>query len=153
MKKKALMSTKVYINIILAVAVVIYFALINFVFYRTVEENLILGLKMVSGLILMLGIFFLEVAYNKDSGRIAIYAIELLVLSIFTLSIQHIVEINKFDFSTYILIAAGVFVVYYILKSIIVFTKERKEYLDSLSDIREIVDIKPTKKEAKKRQK
>ena len=36
------------------------------------------------------------------------------------------------------------------LKAIILYTKERREYLRSLSDIREIVDIKPEKREAKK---
>ncbi len=153
MKKKALMSAKVYINIILAVIIMLYFLLINFAYYRTSEENLILGLKMASGLILMLGIFFLEIAYNKDSGRLAIYSIELLVLSGFTLSIEHIVKINKFKFTDFIFFSSCFFSLYYVLKAIIVYTQERKKYLDSLSDIREIVDIKPTKKEAKKRQK
>ena len=153
MKKKAFLSAKVYINIILAVVVMLYFILINFAYNRTIEENLILGLKIASGLILMLGIFFLEIAYNKDSGRLAVHAIELLVLAGFTLSIEHIVQVKKLLFTDYVLFSSYIFSAYYIFKAAIVYTKERKKYLDSLSDIREIVDIKPTKKEAKKRQK
>ena len=52
-----------------------------------------------------------------------------------------------------IIVSSYAFSIYYILKAIILYTKERRDYLKSLSDIKEIVDIKPTKKEAKKREK
>ena len=58
---------------------------------------------------------------------------------------------KKIVFEDYILITSYIFSLYYILKAIIIFTKEKREYLKSLSDIREIVDIKPIKKEAEKR--
>ena len=131
MKKKAYISAKFYVNIVLAVVVMLYFILINFAYYRTMEENLILGLKMTSGLILMLGIFFLELAYNKDNMGMGLNAIELLVLSGVTLSIKHIAEMKKINFPDFVVILSYVFFAYYIFKAIIVLTHERKKYLDS----------------------
>ena len=114
---------------------------------------MILGLKILSGIVLSLGIIFLEIAYKKDSGKLGIYAIEILVLAGFTLSIEYVGESQKFNFQSYIVISSYVFSIYYILKTIVLYTKERREYLKTLSDVREIVDIKPTKKESEKRNK
>ena len=150
MKEKASISAKVFENILLAVTIMLYFIIINFAYYRINESNLVLGLKIVSTVVFSLGIIFLEIAYYKDSGKIAINALEILVLSGFTLSIKHIVEMKNLNFPNFILISSYIFSAYYIFKAVIMYTKERKEYLRSLSDIREIVDIKPTKKEAKK---
>ena len=149
--KKQKISENVFENILIAVAIMLYFILINFSYYRLEENFLVIELKVLSAIVLILGIIFLEKAYHKDSGKIAINAIELLFLSGHTLSIMHVVEVNNFIFTDYILISSYIFSVYYLVKSIIIFTKERREYLKSLSDIREIVDIKPTKKDAEKR--
>lgn len=149
--KKQKISENVSENILIAVAIMLYFILINFSYYRLEENFLVIELKVLSAIVLILGIIFLEKAYHKDSGKIAINAIELLFLSGHTLSIMHVVEVNNFIFTDYILISSYIFSVYYLVKSIIIFTKERREYLKSLSDIREIVDIKPTKKDAEKR--
>lgn len=153
MKNKRKISRNVYENILLAVAIMLYFIIINFSYYRLPETYLILGLKILSGLVLLLGIFFLENAYHKGSSKLSINAVEILILSGYTLSIVHVVQANKFVFENYILISSYVFSIYYLIKSIFVFTKERRTYLKSLSDIREIVDIKPTKKQAEKRNK
>lgn len=149
--KNGKISENVFTNILIAIAIMLYFIVINFSYFRLENEIFILGLKILSFVVLGLGIIFLEIAYKKDSGKIAINAIEILVLACFTISTKHIVEVKKMVFEDYILITSYIFSLYYILKAIIIFTKEKKEYLNSLSDIREIVDIKPIKKEAEKR--
>ena len=153
MENEKKISANVFKNILLAVIVMLYFILINFLYYRINENVMIIVLKSLSGIILMLGIIIMEIAYKKDSGIIGINSIELLVLSGFTLSIEHVVEAKKLDFPNYILVSSYIFSIYYILKAIVIYTKEKKEKLKSLSDIKEIVDIKPTKKEAEKKQK
>ena len=149
--KNRKISEKVFTNILIAIAIMLYFIVINFSYFRLENDIFILGLKILSFIVLGIGIIFLEIAYKKDSGKIAINAIEILVLACFTISIKHIVEVKKIVFEDYILITSYIFSLYYILKAIIIFTKEKREYLRSLSDIREIVDIKPIKKEAEKR--
>ena len=66
---------------------------------------------------------------------------------------MHVTQTTNFGFTKYIFISSSVITIYYILKAILVYTKDKRNYLKNLSDIREIVDIKPTKKQAKKREK
>lgn len=142
---------KIFENIIIAIAMMIYFIIINFSYLRMEESILLQGIKIASIVILFLSIIIFEGAYRKDSGRIAINGIEVLVLAIHTLTIWTVINRFKIEFDTYVLISTYTFTIYYILKSIIIYTIEKKKYLDSLSDIHEIVSNEPIKKEAKKR--
>ena len=99
---------------------------------------------------MIIDIILMELAFRKDDGKIAINSVEILVLAFHTLSILHVVEIQKINFISYIIISAVTFIVYFLTKLIWIQTKERKKYLNSLSDIKEIVTNTPTKKEAKK---
>lgn len=149
MKKN--ISLNVYKNIIIAIAIMIYFIVINSMYYKLEKNNLLLILKALSIVILFMGIIILEIAYRKDNGRIGINAIEVIVLAGHTLSIAHIVELHKFEFANYILVSSYMFSIYYLFKAVFIYTKERKEYLNSLSDIKEIVANDPIKKEATKK--
>ncbi len=144
---------KIFENLIIAVAMMLYFILINFSYLRMEEDLLLQGIKIASLIILFFSIIIFEVAYHKDSGRIAINGIEVLVLAILTLTIRLVTARFKIDFGKYIVYLAYTFTIYYILKSIMLYTIEKKKYLDSLSDIHEIVSNEPVKKEAKKRKK
>ena len=144
---------KIFENLIIAVAMMLYFILINFSYLRMEEDLLLQCIKIASLKILFFSIIIFEVAYHKDSGRIAINGIEVLVLAILTLTIRLVTARFKIDFGKYIVYLAYTFTIYYILKSIILYTIEKKKYLDSLSDIHEIVSNEPVKKEAKKRKK
>lgn len=151
MEKSKKVNEKVFENIIIAVAILLYFILINFSYYRLEENNLVIGLKIISMMVLLLSIIIFEIAYKKDSGKIAIYGIEILVLASHALSIMQVVEIAKLNFTTYILISSYAFVIYYILKAVILYTIDKRNYLKSLSDIKEIVNNEPIKKEATKK--
>ena len=150
---KSKISRYVYENILIAVAIMIYFILINFTYLRIDEEILSIVLKIFSGIILILSLILIEIAYKRDSGKIAINGLELLVLAGYTLSITHVVQVAQVSFTDYILISSYSFSTYYLLKAVIVFTKERREYLKSFNDIHEIVKNEPIKKEAKKKNK
>ena len=146
-----LIRKKIFENLIIAIAMMLYFIVINFSYIR-VDENLLLqGIKIASLVILFMSIVTFEIAYNKDSGSIAINGIEVLVLAIHTLTIRIVVNKFKIDFDKYVLYSTYTFAIYYVLKSMIIYTIEKKKYLDSLSDIHEIVNNEPVKKEAKKR--
>ena len=142
---------KIFSNILMAIGIMVYFIVINFSYIRLDEKKLINGLKLVSMLILFLSIIIFEIAYHKDSGKIAINGIEILMLAIHTLTIWNIVNKIDISFQTYILFSTYAFAIYYILKSILIYTREKRKYLKSLSDIHEIVSKDPIKKEAKKR--
>ena len=69
---------------------------------------------------------------EKDSGKEALTGIELLCLSMHSLSIMHVINFFKYDFTTYLIISSIVFSIYYILKAIIMYTIEKKKEIESL---------------------
>lgn len=143
---------KIFENLLIAVALMLYFIVINFTYLR-LEENILLNVtKIASLIILLLSIAIFEIAYHKDSGKITIYGIEILILSIHSLTIWNVINKMNISFQTYILFSTYAFAIYYVLKSMLIYTNEKRKYLKSLSDIHEIVSNEPIKKEAKKRE-
>jgi hypothetical protein len=148
------MMKKIEKNLSRALCIIIYFIILFFAYTRMNLDRLAQDIQVFSGAFLVLGILALEKAYKKDSGEVAITGIELLALSIHSLSIMHMITLLKYDFKSYMLISSGIVVIYYVLKVIIIYTKDKKEYLKGLSDISKIVkEDEPIKKEAKKRNK
>lgn len=146
------MIKKMFGNLLRAVGIMFYFLILNLAYSAMQQERLVGDIEVFAAAFLVVGIFFLEKAYKKDSGSIAITGIEFLILSLHSLSIMHIITLFNYDFRFYLLTSSYVFSIYYVLKAIILYTKGRKDYLNSLSDISEIVKKeKPIKKEAKKR--
>ena len=143
----------IFKNLLKAIGIMCYFIILNFAYTRMNTDRLINDIEVFSGIFLVIGLVMLEIAYKKDSGKSAISGIELLVLSMHSLSINHIITFYKYDFRFYLLVSSYMFAIYYVLKSVIIYTKEKREYLKSLSDISEIVKEEPVKKEAKKRRK
>lgn len=145
---------KIEKNLSKALCIIIYFIILFFAYTRMNLDRLAQDIQVFSGAFLVLGILALEKAYKKDSGEVAITGIELLALSIHSVSIMHMITLLKYDFKSYMLISSGIVVIYYVLKVIIIYTKDKKEYLKGLSDISKIVkEDEPIKKEAKKRNK
>lgn len=147
-------NTKIFINIIIAILIMIYFVALHIGYDKINEEIFSRVLQIATMLLLLIAIVLFEIAYKKDSGTIAINGIEILVLSCHSLSIPYITEVSDFDFKWYATISAYIFAIYFIFKAIVIYTLGRKEYLKSLSDIPEIVKKEePKKKVATKRNK
>lgn len=145
---------KIFGNLLRAVGIMFYFIILNLAYVTMQQERLIGDIKVFAGAFLVVGIIFLEKAYKKDNGTMGITGVEFLFLSLHSLSIMHVITMFQYDFRFYLLTSSYVFSIYYVLKSIVLYTKGRKEYLNSLSDISEIVKKEePVKKEAKKREK
>lgn len=142
---------KIFENLIITIAVMLYFIVINFACLRLEQDILLDGVKIASFVVVLFSILIFEIAYHKDSGTIAIYGIEILVLALHTLTIWNTISKLNISFQKYILFSTYAFAIYYVLKSIFIYTNEKRKYVKSLSDIHEIVSKKPIKKEAKKR--
>ena len=142
---------KIFSNLIIAIAVMVYFAILNYSYDKINQDNLVNIIEICSGVLLLISLILLEVSYKKDSGTLAITAIEFLVLTFHSLLIIHIITRYEYQFQFYILTSSYTIAIYYVLKSIVLYTKGRREYLKGLSDISEIVKKEePIKKEAKK---
>lgn len=143
---------KMFQSLLRAIGIMFYFIILNVAYSTMKQERLINDIEIFAGVFLIVGIMFLERAYKRDNGSIAISGIEFLVLSLHSLSIMHVITLFKYDFRFYLLTSSYIFSIYYVLKAIVLYTKGRREYLNSLSDISEIVKKEePVIKEAKKR--
>ena len=102
---------------------------------------------------LLISILIIEISYKKENDNLLIYGLEFLALAIFTLLIKHIPKLLGCSTQTYILVGSYLFAIYYMLKSTILYTKERQEELKKFSDIKEIVKEEPLKKATKRKNK
>ena len=151
-KKNEKISKKIILNIILLIIIEGFLSALYFISLK-IEENIFFnGMKYGSFVLLGISIAFFEIAYSKDKGTIAIYGIETLILAINTLVSVNIIKKTNMSFQNYIIASLIVFLLYYILKMIIIYTTYKRKYLKDLSDIKEIVSTKPIKKEAKRKE-
>ena len=148
--KKKLISN-FFKNTLILTIIIFYFFLISLFYLKFNLETKIITTKITSMIILFIGIIIIEIAYRKDSGKIALLGIETLIISFFTLITWTISKKYNITYQKYILCGTLISVVYYILKESIMHTKEKRNYLNNLSDIHEILDNEPLKREAKKR--
>ena len=144
---------KIYLNVLKAIIVMLYFFVLNVAYSNVSAGYLEKGIEICTMIFLFVAIFIFEVAYKKDNDDLAIQGIEILVLATYTLTSQHITKKFEFNFKSYSLVASYIFAIYFILKSIVIYTKGRREMAEDLSDIKEIVKKdEPVKKEATKKQ-
>lgn len=145
---------KIYLNVLKAIIIVLYFFVLNVACENVNPQYLEKGIELCTMILLFISIFIFEWAYRKDNDDLAIQGIEILILSAYTLTSQHITKKFDFPLKNYLLVASYIFAIYFILKCIVVYTKGRKEMAENLSDIKEIVQKdEPVKKEATKKKK
>lgn len=83
---------------------------------------------------------------------LCIYGIEALILSILMLMSIYVYLMLNHQFTIFASITSYLFAVYYVGKSIIIYIKSKKEYIQKQNDIKEIVkQEKPKKKETSKK--
>ncbi len=152
-KIKQIISQNVFINLIYITLITIYFIFFNIIKKYINPDIFLIYIKITSFVFLILTILIFEKAYKDDNDAIALNGLEFLVLSIFSLLILYIPRVFKISDTTYILSGLCLFIAYYVIKNILIYTRERKEELDKLSDIKEIVKDEPIKKETKRKNK
>lgn len=143
----------ILINFIYSAIIIIYFIFFNLQYKSLAVSTLIDYVKISSIIFLGIAIVMLEIGFRKSSKSIFINGFEFLGLAIFILLMQHLPKLFKWTDNTYILIGSYLFAIYYILKSAILYTKEKQKELKSLSDIKEIVKEEPIKKTTKRKKK
>lgn len=133
-------------NLAYPAIIIIFFIFFN-ILYQTIEISKIAIIGKVSSFVfLLLSITIIEIAYKKDNDQIALHGIEFLVLSIFMLLAEHISKAINVKVQTYTLVGSITFAIYYILKTVIIYTIENKKKLESYSDIKEILKEEPIKR-------
>ena len=138
-------------NLAYSSIIMLYFMFFN-IQYEAVSDIILTKYINISSIIFLgIALLMTELSYKKEDDNILIYALEFLVLAIFTLLIKHIPKLVQCNTQTYILIGSYLFAIYYMLKSTILYTIEKQQQLQQYSDIKEIVKDEPIKKATKRK--
>ena len=128
-------------NLCFGIAFLFYFIFLNLGAMHIRPEVYLVDLKVFSLVSIAITIGTYERAYHKDSGRIAIHGIELMVLSIITLIALYIQQTYPAILTDILNAVAVLYAVYFVMKSIIVHLEMKKVALKRASDIRKITHI------------
>lgn len=126
-------------NIITAVLLTVYFFGVNLINLYMDSDTFAYQINAFSIILLVATIVIFEKAYNKDDDRTALLGIEIMFLALVTLFLRYVTTKYSLDYMVCLASLTGIFVVYYIIKSVVTYVKEKKQYIKSLSDIKEIV--------------
>lgn len=123
------MNGEVFKNIIIAIAIVLFLNCIILGFMNIENSIFIVDLKVFAVSLLAVAIGIFEFAYKKDSGKAAIYGIEILFLALCMLAFIYIDIMLNSKFVIIAVLLTYAIAIYYTAKSIIVYKKMKKQYL------------------------
>ena len=130
---------KVFANIILGIVVTLYFIGIGRGFLNIDGPTFITDLKVFSLSILTIAIILFEFAYGKDDDKTALYGVEMLFVAIMSLVLLYTCILHKDKFIAVANIVACIGVLYYLVKSISIYIREKLKWKKTISDVKEIV--------------
>lgn len=138
-KVKDNISTNIFQDLVVAIIIMLYFCIINFSYYHfesnVFEENM----KYFALAIIVLTVIAFEISYRKNSIKLLIIGLELFACGVLSLYIPYIFLHSNSAFRISIMILPVFLIIYYALKSFIIFKGKQLEYRNNLSDIKEIV--------------
>lgn len=132
-------STKIFQDLIVAVIIMAYFCIVNITYYKLENYKFEEYLKYFALGIILFTVISFEIAYRKNSINLGIIGIELFTCGVLTLYIPYIFLHTTSALRVSIMILPVFLVVYYGIKSIIIFKQNQFNYRNNLSDVKEIV--------------
>ncbi len=130
---------KVFSNILLGIIVTLYFIGIGVGFLNIEGPTFITDLKVFSLAILAISIILFEYAYGKDDDNTALYGIEMLFVAIMSLVLLYTCILHQDKFVAVANIVACIGVLYYLVKSISIYIREKLKWKKTISDVKKIV--------------
>lgn len=138
-KIKDNISTNIFQDLLVAIIIMSYFCIINFSYYKfesnVFEENM----KYFALAIIILTVIAFEISYRKNSVKLLIIGLELFACAILSLYIPYIFLHSSSALRISIMILPAFLIVYYAIKSFVIFKGKQLQYRNNLSDIKEIV--------------
>lgn len=131
-------NKSIFRNIVIAICIIIYFMFLNLGQRNIKADVYVTDLKVFSMCILFISIALIEVAYKKDNGEIAMYGIEMIVLALSTVALIYVNLMQSTKYSYIISAMSYIFAIYYLIKSIIIYLRKKKQYF--VDDMKEIIN-------------
>lgn len=132
-------NKKIFENILIADIIMMFLYFISLGALNIETPIFLSDLKVFSMGLIIFTIILFEISYKTENGNLCIHGIECFILSVFMLFSGYIYTMHIKDFYLYVAIPSYLFAIYYVGKSIILYQKEKKQYVASLSDIEEII--------------
>lgn len=133
------MNKMIFINLNIAILFMLIMIGINIAYLNVSSEKFILFIKLFSILSVFSSVLTFEIAYRKESVSKMFYGIELLVFSIIIMYIPYVYLHMPQMVKQILMLAPLYFSIYYVAKSIFINRKVTREYINNLSDVKEIV--------------
>lgn len=130
---------KMFENILIADILMAFLYLVSLGALNIETSVFIKDLQVFSISFIIFTIILFEISYKKENGKLAINGVESFAFSVCILSSIYVYTMHMKDFDLYISLVAYTFSIYYIIKAIIISKKMKKQYVQSLSDIEEII--------------
>lgn len=132
-------NARVFENILIANIIMVFLYLIG-LGALNIETNIFLtDLRVFSVALITFTIILFEYSYRKNNGIVCIHGIECLVLSIFILVSIYLYTLYFRKFHMIVASISFLFAIYYVGKSIVIYQKMKKQYINGLNDIEEII--------------
>ncbi len=125
-------------NLMVAITIIVYLSLLILGFNNIDSLVYQTDLKVFAICILLFAIIILERAYKKDSGRIALLGIEIIFVAILTLALIYVNLMLTSNYINIILIISLIFILYYTIKCIIMYIKDKNKYY--LKNMKEMIN-------------
>ena len=120
----------------------IFLIFTNYAFYNFTKISFTKDLNIFSFIFLGIAIMQIEVSFKNEETKKCISGIEILLMAVYTLTLPYISQLYNSNFKNILFISGGIIITYYIVKSIIMFAKNKKEFLRFKEDfIKESYDI------------
>lgn len=130
---------KIFHTLIVAIIIVIYFLTVNLFYYNFEAVQFENFMKYYALIIIVATVIMFEIGFRKNSMKFAVIGIELLACGILSLYIPYVFLHTTKSLRLSIMILPIPILVYYMIKSLIIFKKDQFNYHNNLSDIKELV--------------
>lgn len=138
-EEKQKIYKKIFVNLLIALSVLIYFIFLNLGYMRLEKEVFENDLNVFAVILICSTIYFIEKAYKTDRGTYLSYAIELFVLSIITLYMPYVYYYQN-TLAQLIFTTSAVYIfIYYAIKSIVIYVINKNRYIKCESDVKDII--------------
>jgi len=137
------LNKKIFENLIMVISIVIYLIFIILGYMNINTNAFITDLQVFSIALIITTIIVFEKAYKKDSGKLTIHGIEILILLIITMILPKIYYQYENIFVDVVGIVAILYVLYFTIKCIMIYVKTRKKIRKS--DVKKIAKNKKRK--------
>ena len=126
-------------NFFMAIILMIILISIHVLKAKLPSEYLYIITKILPVTMALITIIVFEMAYKKDSGKLCITGIELLIFSICVLFIPYAYKYHSHKVISFTKVLPIFWAIYYDFKIMIIYIKNKNDYKNNISDVKKII--------------